>query len=47
MKAEIIEQFRDGEFALFVAYSLLIDKIYPNLLWENPYVFIYEFKLIK
>ena len=29
------------------AYSLLIDKIYPNLLWENPYVFIYEFKLIK
>lgn len=29
------------------AYSLLIDKIYPNLLWENPYVFIYEFKLVK
>lgn len=29
------------------AYSILIDKIYPNLLWENPYVFIYEFKLIK
>lgn len=29
------------------AYSLLIDKIYPNLLWENPYAFIYEFKLIK
>ena len=29
------------------AYSLLIDKIYPNLLWGNPYVFIYEFKLIK
>lgn len=29
------------------AYSLLIDKIYPNLLWENPYVFTYDFKLIK
>lgn len=29
------------------AYSILIDKIYPNLLWRNPYVFIYEFKLIK
>ena len=26
---------------------LLMDNIYPNLLWENPYVFGYEFKLIK
>ena len=29
------------------AYSILIDKIYPNLLWRNPYVFVYEFKLIR
>lgn len=44
-KRGLSKQIRD--MSAKEAYSLLIDKIYPNLLWENPYVFIYEFKLIK
>lgn len=44
-KRGLSKQIRD--MSAKEAYFLLIDKIYPNLLWENPYVFIYEFKLIK
>ena len=44
-KRGLSKQIRD--MSAKEAYSLLIDKIYPNLLWENPYVFIYEFKLVK
>lgn len=44
-KRGLSKQIRD--MSAKEAYSLLIDKIYPNLLWENPYAFIYEFKLVK
>ena len=44
-KRGLSKQIRD--MSAKEAYSLLIDKIYPNLLWGNPYVFIYEFKLVK